>query len=219
MSEVLKLVNTIKSKDKKERYKALDSIMWLSRSRKAKQKAELLKILNEKSFSDDWEKKYIAMYGISRVRWRFGKFDELKKAYKNVLRLLEDSDGRVRVAALNALDRNFKGFFISFELGECEKFSKEEIVKLWMDSLFFLWDKTKTETNYKIQYHLMRCVDVLFRPDMNCYLNAKEYSKYKEVWAQIQELNELYNEYGMDDKLFMKMQKEALGKWNKQIIE
>ena len=213
MNETLNLINSIRSKDKRERYKALDEIRDLSRSRKTNQKTELLKILNDKSFSDDWEDRYISMYGISRIRWRFNRFEELKKAYKNALRLLEDKDGRVRIAAFNALDRSFISFFISFEIDRLEKFDEKEVVKLWMSSLFSLWDKTKAETNYKIQYHLMRCVDTLFRPDMDCYLNDEEYVKYKEIWEQVQELDGLYNEFGMDDKQFMKMQKQALKKW------
>ncbi len=57
MEQLTSFINKIKSKDKKIRYKALDEIMKLSRSRKIKQKTEILKILNEKSFSEEWEVK------------------------------------------------------------------------------------------------------------------------------------------------------------------
>ena len=166
---------------------------FILKTRKVKQKAELLKILNEKSFSAEWEERYISMYGISRYMWRGGKFESLKKTYHNVVRLLEDEDSRVRVAAFNALE-HFRSFFIWFVYGGYPNFDEKEIVKLWMDSLFLLWDKTKSMEKSKKQYHLMKCVDTLFRPDMEEYLNNKEYKKYNEIWNKLQEIGEIYNE-------------------------
>ena len=113
MEQLTSLINRIKSKDRKARYKVLDQIMELSRSKKIKQKAELLKILNEKSFSTEWEERYVSMYGISRFMWRNGKFVDLKETYDNVLRLLEDENDRVRLAAFNALE-HFRTFFTFF---------------------------------------------------------------------------------------------------------
>ena len=193
MEYAVNIINRIKSKDRKIRYKALDEIMNLSRSRKRKQKAELLKILNEKSFSKDWEERYVAMYGISRFMWRSGKFDDLRKTYYNVLRLLEDDDGRVRVAAFNAME-HFRTFFTFFVYSDYSNFNEKEIVKLWTNSLFLLWDKTKSMEKSKRQRYLMKCVDNLFRSDMEEYLSKKEYKKYNEIWDKLQKIEEIYNE-------------------------
>ena len=193
MEQLTSIINRIKRKDKKTRYKALDEIMKLSRSNKRKQKAELLKILNEKSFSDNWEERYVSMYGISRYMWRGGKFNDLKNTYQNVLRLLEDEDGRVRVAAFNSLE-HFRTFFTFFVYRCYNNFNEKEIVKLWMNSLFLLWDKTKATEKGRLQRHLMKCVDALFRPDMEDYLSEKEYRKYTEIWNKLQEIEEVYNE-------------------------
>ena len=122
------------------------------RSRKRKQKAELLKILNKKSFSTEWEERYFSMYGISRYMWRGGKFNDLKNTYQNVLRLLEE-----------------------FVYGVYSNFDDKEIVKLWMDSFFLLWDKIKSMEKSKKQHHLMKCVENLFRSDMEEYLSKKDY--------------------------------------------
>lgn len=46
------LIENLKSKDKKIRYHVLNDIMKLFRSKKRTQKAELLKILNEKNFNE-----------------------------------------------------------------------------------------------------------------------------------------------------------------------
>ena len=43
----------------------------------------------------------------------------------------------------------------------------------------------------KKQYHLMKCVDALFRPDMEDYLSEKEYRKYNEIWDKLQEIEEI----------------------------
>ena len=193
MEYAVNIINRIKSKDKKTRYKALDEIMKLSRSRKRKQKAELLKILNEKSFSTEWEERYVSMYGISRYMWRNGKFADLKETYYNVLRLLEDENGRVRVASFNALG-HFRSFFITFAFGGYSNFDEKEVIKLWMDSLFLLWDKTKSMEKGKKRYLLIKSVDTLFRPDREGYLNNKEYRKYNEIWDKLQEIEEIYNE-------------------------
>ena len=193
MNKLLKIVNNIKSKDKKLRYKALEGITHISRSRKIKQKIEILKILNEKSFSLRWEEKYISMYALSRFMWRGGKFKDLKQAYHNVIRLLEDNDGRVRMAAFNALV-HFRSFFVMFAYGAYSDFDEKEIVKLWTDSLFLLWDKTKSIEKSKKQQYLMKCIDTLFIPDMEDYLSKKDYKKYKEIWDKLQEIEEIYNE-------------------------
>ena len=193
MNEVNNLIERIKSIDKKVRNKALELVMKLSRSNKSKQKSEFLTILHNKAFSENWEERYISMYAISRFMWRSGKFEDFQKAYSNMLRLLEDQDGRVRIAAFNALE-HFRGFFIVFAFGELNHFDKKEMIKLWLDSLILLWDKTKTINQGKQQYFMMKCVDALFRPDMEEYLNGKESKKYIEIWKKLQELNEEYNE-------------------------
>lgn len=193
MKSVTTLINRIKNKDRKIRCKALDDIMMLSRSQKRKQKTELLKILNHKSFSPECEERYVSMYGVSRYMWRGGKFEDLKQTYSNVIRLLEDNDGRVRVAAFNALE-HFRTFFTTFAFGADIKFDKKEIIKLWTDSLFLLWEKIKSMEKGHRQRFLMKCVDRLFRPDMEEYLNKKEYRKYSEIWNKLQEIEEVYNE-------------------------
>ena len=195
MNEINTLIEEIKSKDPKVRYKALEEIMKLSRSNKSKQKKELLDILHKKASSSSWEERYVSMYAISRVMWRSGKFEDFQKAYYDVLRLLEDEDGRVRMAAFNALE-SFRGFFVMHVYGGLNHFNKEEIVKQWITSLISLWDKTKSSEQEKQQYFLMKCVDTLFRPDMEEYLSKKERCKYMEIWEKLQELNEEYNERG-----------------------
>ena len=195
VGEVNKLIERIKSKDQKIRYKALEEITKLSRSNKSKQKTELLKKLHEKVLSEDWEERYISMYTISRFMWRSGKFEDFQKAYSNVLKLLEDSDGRVRIAAFNALE-HFRGYFITYTFGEIYHFDKKEMIKSWLDSLLSLWDKTKMLKSAKKQSFMMKCVDTLFRPDMEEYLSKKEYQQYMEIWEKLQELNEEYNERG-----------------------
>ena len=117
----------------------------------------------------------------------------MRRTYHNVLKLLEDEGGRVRVSAFNALE-HFRSFFITFAFGGYNHFDEKEIVKLWMNSLFLLWDKTKSMEKGKKQYNLMKCVDALFRPDMEDYLNNKEYKKYDEIWNKLQEIEEIYNE-------------------------
>ena len=194
----IEILDGLKSKDKKKRYKARDEIMKLSRSMKRKQKAELLNTLNEKSVSPDWEERYISMYGISRYMWRNGRFDDLGRTYANVLRLIEDDDGRVRAAARNALE-HFRSFFTTFVYGSYNHFDEKKVVRLWLESLFLLWDRTKSMEEGKKQYHLIRCVDTLFRPDMEGYLTNKEYKKYREIWDKLQELDELYNEFGFEE--------------------
>ena len=125
--------------------------------------------------------------------WKNSKFEDFQKAYSTVLRLLEDQDGRVRIAAFNALE-HFRGFFIMYVYGGLNHFNQEDIVQLWIDSLISLWDKTKDLKEIKQQYFLMKCVDTLFRPDMEGYLNKKEYQKYIGIWDKLQELNNEYNE-------------------------
>jgi len=146
--------------------------------------------------------------------WHSGKFEDFKKTYKNVLRLLEDEDGRVRVTAFNALEQ-FRGFFITFTFGGNNHFEEKLIVKLWMGSLFLLWEKTKSAEG-RLQYHLMKCTDALFRPDMEGYITNKEYRQYTDIWEQLQELNELYNEFGADDKMFKEKQEKCFKKWKKK---
>ena len=70
-----------------------------------------------------------------------GKNIAIKNYFQN--RLLEDEDGGVRVSAFNALE-HFRNFFITFAFGGYNPFDEKEIVKLWMNSLFLLWDKTKS---------------------------------------------------------------------------
>src|SRR3989344_4478360 len=90
MSETNKLIEKVKSKDRKARYKALEEITKLSRSNKSRQKAELLKKLHEKASSSLWEERYFSMYAISRVMWKSGKLEDFQKSYSDVLKLLED---------------------------------------------------------------------------------------------------------------------------------
>jgi hypothetical protein len=170
----------------------------LSRSRKYKQKQNLLDLVNKKSFSSNWEERYVSMYALSRYMWRSGKFEDLKETYSNVLRLLEDQDGRVGVAARNALE-HFRSFFTMHAFGGYSHFNEKEIVNLWIDSLFLLWDKTKNMEEGKKQYRMMRCVKTLFRTDMEAYLTRPQLKKYDEIWDKIQELNELYNEFGWEE--------------------
>lgn len=193
MNEAGNLLEKIKSKDKKIRYQALEEVMELSRSKKSKQKIELLKILQEKASAENWEERYIAMYALSRFMWRSGRFEDFQCAYQKVLESLEDEDGRVRIAAFNALE-HFRGFFIAYVYGGLNHFNKNDLVKLWLDSLISLWDKTKGLKPGKKQYFLMRCVDTLFRPDMEGHLNNKEGRKYLEIWNKLQELEEEYSE-------------------------
>ena len=40
----------------------------------------------------------------------------------------------------------------------------------------------------------MKCIDTLFRPDMEEDLSKKYYKKYKEIWDKLQEIEERYNE-------------------------
>lgn len=94
MNTPLEIIEKIKSKDKKIRYKALDKVMELSRSNKNKQKEELLRILNGRVSSENWEERYVSMYALSRIMWKNGRFENFQRAYHDVLRLLEDKDGR-----------------------------------------------------------------------------------------------------------------------------
>ena len=193
MNEISIIIANIKSKDKKLRYLALEEIMAISRSNKKKQKAQLLNSLNEKAKSRDWEERYVSMYGISRFMWRSGTFEDFKKTYYHVLKLLEDEDGRVRIAAFYALE-HFRSFFIAFVFGGLNHFHKKDIAPLWLHSLIVLWEKTKAMDNGKQQYFLMKCIDTLFRSDMEEYLNDKEHRIYIEIWDKLQELENEYNE-------------------------
>lgn len=195
MDDINELIERIKSKDQKVRCKALEEITKLSKSNRRKQKAEMLRILPEKASSSSWEERYVAMYALSRIRWRSGKWEDFHRAYSNALRLLEDDNGRVRIAAFNVLE-HFRGYFIACTFGEMDHFDKKEMVKLWLDSLLSLWDKTKRLESGKTQSFMMKCVDTLFRPDMEEYLSKKEYQQYMEIWEKIRELNEEYNERG-----------------------
>lgn len=188
------LIENLKSKDKKIRYQVLNDIMKLSRSKKRIQKAELLKILNETSYSSNWEERYISMYALSRYMWRSGSFEEVKTAYNNVLRLLEDSDGRVRMAAKNALEHFSRWFTTYVFCGGYIHFNEKEVINLWMNSLFMLWEKTKQMDKGKRQEHMMRCVEILFRTDMDELLTPTQLKKYDEIWNKIQELDNEYNE-------------------------
>lgn len=180
--------------DKNTRYAALDAIRKIACSRNMKQKSELLKALNEKSHSGLWEDRYVSMYGISRYMWHIGKIEDLKETYSNVVRLVADEEGRVRIAAFNALE-HFRGFFVSFVYGGFGHFEEKAIVRLWMDSLFLLWDKVTSTEEGKLQQHLLKCVERLYRPDLEEYLTKKEREKYNAIWHKLQELNALYDEY------------------------
>ena len=190
--DIANIVQNIKSNDKIVRYKALDQVMDISRSNKVKHKAELLELLHQKAISTDWNERYISMYAISRFMWGLNQFEDFKKTYSYVLKLLEDEDCRVRIAAVNALE-NFRGLFIAYVYGGLNHFPEKDIVKLWLDSLILLWDKTKNTKQRKQQYFMMKCVDTLFRSDLEGYLNNNEYKKYMEIWDKLQELKEEYN--------------------------
>ncbi len=190
MNEIEIVIKNIKSKDRKVRYAALEAITKLSNS---KQKQELLTILHEKAASNPWEDRYVAMYALSRFRWRSGTFADFSKTYQQVLHLLEDEDGRVRVTAFNALE-HFRGYFIAFIFGEMKQFEQKEVASLWLNSLFSLWQKTKSIKDKKKKYFMMKCIDTLYRPDMEEYLSPQDYRKYMEIWKKLLELNEAYNE-------------------------
>ena len=193
MTEVNELIETITNKERKIRYKALERIGELSRSNKREKKEELLNVLHTKAASVNWEERYVSMYAISRYMWKNDTFQEFQRAYSNVLQLLEDEDGRVRVAAFNALER-FREFFIAYMYGMLSDFNRKDVIKIWFDSLIRQWDKAKNTEQGKKQIFMMRCVDVLFRPDMEEHLNNKEYEKYVDIWDKLQELEIEYRE-------------------------
>src|SRR3989344_9613370 len=134
MTEVNELIETITNKERKIRYKALERIGELSRSNKREKKEELLNVLHTKAASVNWEERYVSMYAISRYMWKNDTFQEFQRAYSNVLQLLEDEDGRVRIAAFNALER-FREFFIAYMYGLLSDFNRKDVIKIWFDSL------------------------------------------------------------------------------------
>lgn len=187
------LINALKSKDKKTRYRTLDTIVKLSRSNKITWKREFLSLVLSKSSSDDWEERYIAMYAISRFYHRKWDIEEFKKQFLNVLKLIEDKDGRVRIVARNALE-HFRTNFLWFCWGEW-KTNEKELVELWKESLFSLWGKIASLEEGKLQLHLLRCIKALYQHDMEAYLSKKDFGKFQEIWDKINELDERYYEF------------------------
>ena len=173
------IFNALKSKDKEIRYKSLDKILDLSRSNKISWKKEFLKSVLLKSSSKNWEKRYVAMYAISRFYRRNWEFEEFKSQFLKVLRLLEDADGRVRIAARNALE-HFRTNFLLFVWGEW-KTNEKEIETLWTGSLFLLWEKIDAIDEEIMQMHIVQCIKLLYQHDMDAYL-SKNFKKYEQVW-------------------------------------
>ncbi len=188
------LINSLKSKDKKARCRALDSILKLSRSNKTKWKKEFLNLILSKSTADGWEERYIAMYAISRFYRKNWDFEEFKKQFLNVLNLTEDKDGRVRIAAKNALE-HFRTSFLLFCWGEWGA-NEKELVELWKQSLFSLWERIDSLEEGRMQLHLIECIKILFQNDMEAYLSRKDFNKYHEIWDNLMELDEKYYELG-----------------------
>ena len=80
------LIDALKSKDKKVRYKVLDNIMKLSWSNKTTHKQEFLNLVLLKSDSKDWEERYVAMYAVSRFYRKNWDFEDFRKQFLNALR-------------------------------------------------------------------------------------------------------------------------------------
>ncbi len=188
------LINSLKNKDKKLRYKTLDAILHLSRSNKHKLKKEFLRLILFKSVSDDWEERYVAMYALSRFYRRNWNLQEFKEQFLNVFRLIQDSDGRVRIAARNALE-HFRSNFLYFVWGEW-KVDGAEVVTLWKESLYLLWEKIKATKKGKMQAYLVECIKILYQHDMDSYLDKKDFEKYSRIWDKVNELDEFYYESG-----------------------
>ncbi|MBI2548789.1 hypothetical protein HYW21_05555 [Candidatus Woesearchaeota archaeon] len=188
------LIGALKSKDKKVRYKVLDNIMKLSRSNKTTHKQEFLNLVLLKSDSNDWEERYVAMYAVSRFYRKNWDFKDFRKQFLNALRLIDDNDGRVRIAARNALE-HFRTNFLLFTWGEWDT-DEKEIVDLWSDSLFSLWEKIRSLEEGKMQLHFIECIKILYQHDMDAYLNKQDYKKYQQIWEKVNELDNLYYEYG-----------------------
>jgi len=190
------IFHALKSKDKKIRYKALDTILKFSRSNKTSWKKEFIESVLLKSSSKDWEDRYVVMYAISRFYRRDWKFEDFKKQFLNVLRLLEDADGRVRIAARNALE-HFRTSFLLFIFGQWKTDSKQ-IVDLWRDSLFLLWEKIDAMGQGKMQLHLVQCIKIIYQHDMDAYLNKKDFERYEKIWNKVIELDDFYYEFGVE---------------------
>jgi hypothetical protein len=187
------LFNALKSKDKKTRYFALDEIMKLSRSNKTLLKNDFLKRVLSKSSSLDWEERYVAMYAVSRFYLQNWEFDQFKMHFLNALKLNEDADGRVRVAAKNTLD-HFRTSIMLLRLG-IWKTNDEKIIRLWKDSLFALWEKIVPMEKGKLQLHLIECIKIFYLCGLEGYLSGKDCHKYWQTWKEINELNQLYYGY------------------------
>ncbi len=189
------IFNALKSKDKKIRYKALDKILEFSRSKKTTWKKEFFKSVLLKSSSKDWKERYAVMYAISRFIRKNWDFEEFKKQFLNILRLIEDIDGRVRIAVRNALE-HFRTSFLFYCWGEW-KVDENELLPLWKSSLFSLGEKAIRTDNGKMQAHMIQCVKILFQNDLEDCLNKSDHNKYKSLWNKINELDEFYYEYGI----------------------
>lgn len=190
------LIDSLKSKDKKMRYRVLDAILKLSRSNKKALKEDFLNLILLKSNAQDWEERYIAMYAISRFYKKDWDFERFRSQFLNTLNLIEDTDGRVRIAARHVLE-HFRTNFLLFTWGGWDT-DEQKIVELWAGSLFSLWEKIKSIEEGKMQLHLLQCIKILYQHDMDDYLNNKDYRKYKEIWKKVNELDELYFEHGYE---------------------
>jgi hypothetical protein len=188
--------DALKSKDKKIRYDALDNILKLSRSNNTSWKKEFLNSVLLKSNSTDWEERYVAMYAISRFMKKNWDFQEFKCQFLNVLQLIEDMDGRVRIAARNALE-HLRTNLLFYSWGEW-KVDSYEIIPLWKNALFLLGEKAILMNNGKMQAHLVQCVKTLFQNDLEESLNKSDHKRYEELWRKICELDEYYYEYGIE---------------------
>jgi len=184
------LINALKSKDKKIRYKTLDTILQLSHSNKSRWKDCFLNLILSKSVSEDWEDRYVAIYAISRFYQKNWDFEKFKKQFLNAVKLIEDKDGRVRIAARNALE-HFRLNFLYFSWGEW-KVDKKKIVELWKESLYSLWEKIDATEEDKIKVHLVECIRILCQHYMDEYLTKKDFEKYLQIWNTVNELDERY---------------------------
>jgi hypothetical protein len=193
--EVDSIFNALKSKDKKIRYRALDKILEFSRSNKTLWKKDFLNTVLLKSASKDWEERYLAMYAISRFMRKNWDFEDFKIQFLNIVLLLEDVDGRVRIAARNALE-HFRTSFLFYGWGEW-KVDENKLLLLWKSSLFSLGAKVINMNNGKMQAHMVQCVKILFQNDLEDCLNTSDHKKYETLWNKINELDEMYYEYGV----------------------
>ena len=185
----------VKDKNKKVRHTALENITLFSRSNNVKWKKSFLELILLKSNSSDWEERYVAMYALSRFMTKNWDFEDFKKQFLNTLRLLEDSDGRVRIAARTSLE-HLRMSFLLFIFGQWKTDGKE-LVELWKNALFETWKKIEDLGEGKMQAHLLQCSKILYQHDMDAYLNKEDFKKYEHIGNNIRALDDFY--YGFEE--------------------